>query len=137
MPEPAHEQPLDLSEHSPEEYEGKSLDIYGTRYIVGRLLGHGEEKLVYSLINAESKLSLHVLRIRRAPGTPWRELDVVYSLERQLAGLFFGSVRRPRGVEPVDVEARVGIGHDGEASPLRPAPGTVGRPSPERRRRRQ
>ena len=53
---------------------------------------------------------LGLLGVERAP-------HAVEPLEGQLAGLLFGSVRRPRGVEPVDVEARVGIGHDGEASP--------------------
>ena len=40
-------------------------------------------------------------------------------------------------VHGLGLEARVGIGHDGEASPLRPIPGTVGRPSPELRWRRR
>ncbi|MFI5894678.1 hypothetical protein ACIA5D_31710 [Actinoplanes sp. NPDC051513] len=77
---------LDLAAHDPEEYEGKYLDIHDVRYLVGPLLGHGEEKIVHALFNAESKMSLHVLRVHRERVRPWRDLDLIHSVERGFAG---------------------------------------------------
>jgi len=76
---------LELAEHDPEEYEGKYLDIHGVRYLVGPRLGHGEEKIVHALVNAESGLSLHVLRVYRSPERPWLGLDLVHWASRYSA----------------------------------------------------
>jgi Tfp pilus assembly protein PilF len=76
---------LELAEHDPEEYEGKYLDIHGVRYLVGPRLGHGEEKIVHALVNAESALSLHVLRVYRSPERPWLGLDLVHWVSRYSA----------------------------------------------------
>ena len=58
---------LDLSLHDRDEYEGKVVEWSGRRYIVGDLLGIGAERVVHSLVNERSRLSLLVVKILKRP----------------------------------------------------------------------
>ncbi|GAA1554119.1 hypothetical protein GCM10009789_04450 [Kribbella sancticallisti] len=67
-------EPLNLLEHDPEEYAGKSLSINGIEYELGDLVGSGMSKMVYLLRNRRSGLVLHVLAIYRDPELSRQEL---------------------------------------------------------------
>jgi tetratricopeptide (TPR) repeat protein len=60
-------EPLDLTRHDPEEWEGKTLLLNGCEYLIGRYLGTGAERIVHLLTNRRSGLTLHVLKIWRGP----------------------------------------------------------------------
>jgi hypothetical protein len=57
-------EPLDLPEHSPEEWEGKGVS-FGADYVVGPYLGSGGERIVHRLVNSCSGLGLFVLKVIR------------------------------------------------------------------------
>lgn len=57
---------LDLDQHDPEEYSGKSIIFNGCHYIIGDLVGMGAEKIVHKLTNKQSGLSLHLIKIYRS-----------------------------------------------------------------------
>lgn len=54
---------LDLSRHGPMQCQGKFLELNGCGYVVGPQMGAGAGGTVFRLINIESRLSLHVLKI--------------------------------------------------------------------------
>ena len=56
---------LNLELHDPEEYEGKTIYINDTPYIIGGFLGSGKDKITHYLINKRSNISTHVISILR------------------------------------------------------------------------
>ncbi|MGW5498365.1 tetratricopeptide repeat protein [Streptomyces olivaceoviridis] len=58
---------LDLENHDPEEYEGKSIVIDGCHYEIGEPVGSGADKYLHTLRNRKSGLCLSVLAIYRDP----------------------------------------------------------------------
>lgn len=56
---------LNLELHDPEEYEGKTIYINDTPYIIGGFLGAGKDKITHYLINKRSNISTHVISILR------------------------------------------------------------------------
>ncbi|WP_437563001.1 tetratricopeptide repeat protein [Sorangium sp. So ce542] len=54
---------LDLAVHSPDEYEGKRVDIFGVEYEIGHRLGIGGEKVVHTLRNVRSGWTGLVIKI--------------------------------------------------------------------------
>ncbi|GAB1511930.1 tetratricopeptide repeat protein [Actinophytocola sp. KF-1] len=62
-------EPLDLAEHDPEEYAGKTVDIHGREYLVTKIVAVGMEKVVCTVRNTRSGLTMHMLKIHREPAT--------------------------------------------------------------------
>ncbi|MFI0939224.1 tetratricopeptide repeat protein [Streptomyces sp. NPDC021020] len=58
---------LDLENHDPEEYEGKTVVIDGCPYEIAEPVGSGADKFVHKLRNRRSGLCLSVLAIYRDP----------------------------------------------------------------------
>lgn len=54
---------LDLNSHAPEEYEGKIVGCNGCPYVIGSNLGLGAERTAHKLINVQSMLCLHVIKL--------------------------------------------------------------------------
>jgi len=59
-------EPIDLTRHDPEEWEGKTLVLNGCEYLIGQYLGAGADRIVHLLTNRRSGLTLHVLKVWRA-----------------------------------------------------------------------
>lgn len=56
---------LNTSLHLPEEYEGKSIILNNTEYIIGEFMSQGASKNVHKLINKKSGICSHVIKINR------------------------------------------------------------------------
>ena len=54
---------LDLNSHEPEEYEGKIVGCNGRAYVIGPSVGAGAERAAHKLINVQSLLCLHVIKL--------------------------------------------------------------------------
>jgi tetratricopeptide (TPR) repeat protein len=54
---------LDLNSHEPEEYEGKIVGCNGRAYVVGPSVGAGAERAAHKLINVQSLLCMHVIKL--------------------------------------------------------------------------
>jgi len=59
---------LDLQRDGPEDFEGRIVVWNDTNYVVGPYVGSGATKFVYELINQQSGLCFHVIKI-------WRSLE--------------------------------------------------------------
>lgn len=88
---------LNIKEHAPEDYVGKSIFIFDNEYLVGNIVGEGGNKLVYRLINKKSGICNYVIKIpldqRLAAGifedsehgsTLWNKTNI-YEYSRSLA----------------------------------------------------
>jgi tetratricopeptide (TPR) repeat protein len=77
---------FDVERHDPEDFPGKTVEIYGTSYVIGPIIGHGEEKIVCFLTNLMSGLARHVIRIYRDKEESYaREMRSVKLRESKLA----------------------------------------------------
>ncbi|ODW12900.1 hypothetical protein BBL81_04905 [Vibrio parahaemolyticus] len=54
---------LDICRHGTHEYEGKTVELDGGEYRVGKRIGNGAERVVHTLINKKSGLSYNVIKI--------------------------------------------------------------------------
>lgn len=57
-------QRLDLTKHTPAEFEGKFVALDGANYIIGPLFREGDQGFAHYLINQQSNLCLHFIQIR-------------------------------------------------------------------------
>jgi hypothetical protein len=58
---------LDLSVHDRDDCEGKAIECCGRRYVIGERLGVGAERLVHTLTNERSGLSIFVVKLLKRP----------------------------------------------------------------------
>ena len=58
---------LDLGVHDREDYEGKAIECCGRRYVIGVRLGVGAERIVHTLTNERSGLSIFVIKVLKRP----------------------------------------------------------------------
>jgi tetratricopeptide (TPR) repeat protein len=59
-------EPLNLHRHEPSEFEGKSVVINGTRYVIGPLWRESSQGFAHALRNQRSGLSLHTIQVRHS-----------------------------------------------------------------------
>ena len=54
---------LDLSNQTPVNYEGKNIEVNGCQYTIGPHVKTGSRYIIHRLINDESGLCQHVIKI--------------------------------------------------------------------------
>lgn len=96
-------EPLDLTRHTPTEFEGKLLVLGGCNYVIGPLFRESSQGNSYILHNVVSRLSLHVVQIRNEYLRDPQAAREASQLKAEMTAKVRADMLRDKGEAPIGV----------------------------------